>query len=285
MALPSDLFAPRDTVPAGVVKGEAAADWMGTLLRAFGGNVEGWEWTGETIDLKKPEGRCACGHEGCRYLYPWEHKGRPGQQVITGSTCVENVPGISESSLAAIRAGVEAQRKAAAEAKRKASEVVKQDAIAACRERVAAVWRTNCERLLSGALPWSEQRRLDPSGERAYRCRRQLSDIRHAATLKSPAGQLNALETVGHWIGGATCLSGEEAAAAQACERTIAEARERICSPGLSRADFGSPEREQWNRCQESSRLVEAADRTGQYGSKMKYLEQAAGKVGAKCKR
>src|SRR5262245_35532096 len=101
---------------------EGQADWMGRLLAAFGGDVTGWEWTGE-VQEQDPKGMggtpCACGQQGLRYLYPWKKEG-VARTVITGSVCVHNVPGISPAQLARIEAELarreQTEREAAAKA-------------------------------------------------------------------------------------------------------------------------------------------------------------------------
>ncbi len=101
------------------------AEWMGRLLDAFGGDPTGWEWTGEVReqDPSSPAGvRCACGQHGLRFLFPWRRPGQDGE-VITGSVCVDQVPGLSAEQLQRIRSEVErreGEERRAASARRRA---------------------------------------------------------------------------------------------------------------------------------------------------------------------
>lgn len=63
-------------------------------LAAVLGSGQNWEYRGECIDLERCTGRCACGHEGLRFLFTIHHK-HNGQRVVVGSTCIATYPGIS----------------------------------------------------------------------------------------------------------------------------------------------------------------------------------------------
>ena len=63
-------------------------------LSAVLGNGQDWEYRGECIDLGSCTGRCACGHEGLRFLFTIHHK-TTGKSVVVGSTCIATYPGIS----------------------------------------------------------------------------------------------------------------------------------------------------------------------------------------------
>lgn len=76
-----------------------------SLLRAMGGSPEGWEYTGVVTDAGKIGSHCACGHH-IRYEYWWAH--RDGRQLKTGSVCVEHLPFVDPSVVAAMRADLNA---------------------------------------------------------------------------------------------------------------------------------------------------------------------------------
>lgn len=64
------------------------------LLKAFGGDVSGWEYTGmtdagagATQSMNPP--KCPCGHP-IRYICNWEHK--DGRKTHTGNVCVMTIP-------------------------------------------------------------------------------------------------------------------------------------------------------------------------------------------------
>lgn len=96
------------------------------LMKALRYKPEEWEYTGE-MGEQNPSGLgavpCACGHTPIRYLFPWKHK-RTGEVIITGSHCVEQIPGMSPEGLAAIQAqvqGLQADRRMRDAAARDAS--------------------------------------------------------------------------------------------------------------------------------------------------------------------
>lgn len=133
-----------------------AADLQHTarLLAAFAGSVDGWEWDGCMAE-QDPHGfgavPCACGQVGLRFLFTWV---KDGKSVITGSTCVEKVPGISGASMGRIAEALKAH-----EAKLRAAECASKSAereavIVALKAELAA----KVEELvaLDGAAYWRE---------------------------------------------------------------------------------------------------------------------------------
>lgn len=73
-------------------------------LAAVLGNGDEWEYRGECMVLDRPTGRCACGHEGLRYLFRLHHKS--GRTCIVGSTCVGTYRGISPALVSRLTAEV-----------------------------------------------------------------------------------------------------------------------------------------------------------------------------------
>ena len=71
----------------------ARASYVRRLASVLG-NGQHWEYRGECIDLGHCSGRCACGHEGLRFLFTIHHK-TAGKSVVVGSTCIATYPGIS----------------------------------------------------------------------------------------------------------------------------------------------------------------------------------------------
>lgn len=95
------------------------------LLAAFGGSCAGWTWDGRVMeqDPAAPDGtRCACGHQGLRWLFPWRHADRPGTEIITGSMCVEQVPDLDGASVAGIQAAATRALARATAAEREAAD-------------------------------------------------------------------------------------------------------------------------------------------------------------------
>jgi hypothetical protein len=80
------------------------------LARVLGDGAQ-WEYRGECTDLQRPCGRCACGHEGLRYLFTLHHK-LTERTVIVGSVCVETYHGISGQVVAALAAEVDRLQRA-----------------------------------------------------------------------------------------------------------------------------------------------------------------------------
>lgn len=281
-----DLFAPRTREPAAIGRAEAQADWMGALLRAFGGSPAGWEWTGEILDLGAPTGRCACGHEGCRYLYPWQNKARPNEVVVTGSTCVENVEGIEPASLAAIHAQVESMRKAAADAARKAEQAAKDAEVRECFGRLRSEWQGRC------AVVMEKRGWLDATDYARRRgCARDLSTIRHAGTLRSPAAQLRAVDELATRYG-VPC--GEKTKAKAAAKVATSEAGRaatwgdpevrrcaRIGQDLIERLCFGALDNDIWRACRRATAIDPKAV-TGKRGV-MGRLEGIANALGGTC--
>jgi len=70
-------------------------------FQAAGGPPSEWRFSGRVVDLGAPVGECACGHV-IRFEYYWE---RPGsdREVVTGSVCVENVPGLPDDQIEAVK--------------------------------------------------------------------------------------------------------------------------------------------------------------------------------------
>lgn len=171
-----------------------------TLLAAFGGDPAGWEWTGEVAeqDPAAPGATpCACGHTGLKYLFPWKHPAH-AREVVTGSVCVDAVPGLSPVSVAAMRAAMErivAKRRAAIAAAKKAG---KEAQVAALRAEVeAAILRrygSNMEAVKVGYVSSG----AFSSAREGYRL---MGLVRSACRLKSVAGQMRRLADLAKCLG------------------------------------------------------------------------------------
>jgi hypothetical protein len=132
--------------------------------------------------------RCACGHV-IRWMYPWKHK--DGRSLITGSVCVDNLPGINAETVRMMREALErllAERK---EAERKAHAAEQDAHVAALREelraKIYAKWGGVIEARREG-------RWLEPSRYNAY-CTAEwyLGELARAKRLKSARGKIDCL--------------------------------------------------------------------------------------------
>jgi hypothetical protein len=112
------------TLESAIEKTQTALYHYERLMDAFGHHPEQWEWTGDIAEGDPTKDHCACGHN-IKWLFPWRHKdGSPGL-VITGSVCVENVPGISPGTVERMKARIkemEERRKEDVKKARAASE-------------------------------------------------------------------------------------------------------------------------------------------------------------------
>lgn len=165
------------------------AEWMGRLLAAFGGDVKGWEWTGDVAEDPNCQGTCACGHKGLRYLFTWKKDG-VSNPVITGSVCVNNVPGISPEQLARIQAEIARRDQVEREAAAKARNAAKAEKVKLVAEEIRQLLK-----------PWRECAEDKAAGRwlnlESYNLARTYHDwsaaLRHGLRLKSVAGQLRSL--------------------------------------------------------------------------------------------
>jgi len=130
-----------------------AEQWSRQLFLAIGDGSE-WDYRGECCDLQRPEGKCACGHQGLRYLFTI-HRARDGKTAKIGSTCINHFSGISAALVDGITADRERLEKAAAERIKAA--------------KATAANQQNAELLAElSALLWSIERKLAaaPDGAR-----------------------------------------------------------------------------------------------------------------------
>lgn len=182
------------------------------LLAAFGGDTSGWAWTEEVIE-QDPQGLggtpCACGHVGLRWLFPWEHPKHPGKRVITGSVCVENVEGLSPTSVAALQARAArliAERQAD---KRKQEAARRVAAVTELRAQVLAAINTcfpcappyfaaiEAGRAASWKIPYPRFEDQSPEEQRAIRGHQSLTwAVAQAGKLKSASGQRKRLDAI-----------------------------------------------------------------------------------------
>lgn len=165
---------------------------MGRLLAAFGGDPSGWEWTGEVRE-QDPSAiggvRCACGQQGLRYLFPWRKVGVIGE-IITGSVCVNNVPGLSAAQLERVQAEVE--RRLVAERAAKAA-VRKADKAAQVLELVAEI-RAMLQRVLALDERYHRREPMEPEQWMLAQAYDSYSyRLREALKLKTESGKLGRL--------------------------------------------------------------------------------------------
>ena len=175
-------------------RSEAKAQYLERLLSALGGSAQGWEWTGEMTEQDPTAlgaSPCACGHRGLRYLFHWQHQ--DGRKLITGSTCVETVPGISETSLEAIQARLEQLRIEKREAERKARDASKNAEVVT----LSAALLADIEKRWGYTKDLTYGYWLAPSDYRAKtEYRRWVHAVKRVAKLKTPGHQLRSLKQV-----------------------------------------------------------------------------------------
>jgi hypothetical protein len=181
-----------------VDRNEASTHHHERLLKAFGGSMDGWEYTGEIRDAgKNSQSSCACGHP-IRYEYVWFHPKKG--EVITGSTCVWTVPWISEETVSRMKADLEELRARAREAKRKIR-LARQSA--EVQQKLAEV-KSKLDNCRIGRLFHENSDRVGWVEGEIYSARywygRYKSEIARALNLKTPKGQLNRLCKVQTWI-------------------------------------------------------------------------------------
>lgn len=113
-------------------------EWTSRLLAAFGGDLAGWAWTGEVRIDPDRLSSCACGQHGLRFLFPWRKEGE--EEVITGSVCVVNLPGISPDQLARVKAEVALRAEADREMKAEALEAERLGTARALLDELRGLW-------------------------------------------------------------------------------------------------------------------------------------------------
>jgi len=122
------------TLESAIERTQSALYHYQRLMDAFGHHPEEWEWTGDMAEGDPTRDHCACGHN-IRWLFPWKRKDGKGGLVITGSVCVENVPGISPDTIERMRAAIAEMEERRKEDARKSREALaKEDAAAADKE-------------------------------------------------------------------------------------------------------------------------------------------------------
>jgi hypothetical protein len=113
------------------------------LLSALGDGRQ-WEYRGECNDLRKPVGKCSCGHQ-IRFEYIIHHRTDQDRTAVVGSDCVGYFAQVTPETFAALSEAVEATKARLAEAKRAAEEAKRQEAAQA----EEAAWRELRERALA----------------------------------------------------------------------------------------------------------------------------------------
>jgi len=124
------LFAPPC---AGGSRLEGRLHYAEKLLAAMGGSPAGWEYTGVVTDAGKAGSKCACEHP-IRFEYHWKHT--DGRTLITGSVCVEALPGIGEGIVLRMREDLERLNCERKEAARKAKLASEEKTVMECRDRI-----------------------------------------------------------------------------------------------------------------------------------------------------
>lgn len=166
-------------------------EWLARLLVAFGGDLAGWAWTGEVREDPECRGTCACGHTGLRYLFPWRKDG--AGEVITGSVCVYNLPGIAPDQVARVR--VEVERREDMERQEQAAVRLAQRTESA--ETMAEEIRRLWPRVYELEARQRRGEALPPEAARLLRQEHDLhEDFRSAIRLRTPQGRIKKLATV-----------------------------------------------------------------------------------------
>ena len=172
------------------------------LLRAFGGNVEGWEYVGMTdagegVTRMMNPPKCPCGHV-IRYICNWEHK--DGRKTHTGNVCVDSVPELGAEIFSSIAEDTKRLKKEEADAKKAAKLEAKMAEVHAMRDKAFELtdkeYRLS-EKAVQGLVGW-----LD--GELYWRVegwKRTRGKIRAAMKMKSASGMKNRLESIMKWMG------------------------------------------------------------------------------------
>lgn len=101
-----------------VTKAENRTAYARRLAAALGNGAD-WSFDGEMAEDPACQGRCACGHEGLRFLFTLTHKANPARREIVGSSCVLSYPGISPEVVEGMERALDAAKERAAEARRK----------------------------------------------------------------------------------------------------------------------------------------------------------------------
>lgn len=120
-------------------------------LAAVLGNGADWSFDGEMAEDPTCQGKCACGHEGLRFLFTLNHKAT-GRREIVGSSCMLTYPGISPEVVEGMERALDVIRERAAEARRKAAAAEREAEVSAMvaewsdlewkLDRLAAEWES-----------------------------------------------------------------------------------------------------------------------------------------------
>jgi hypothetical protein len=163
-------------------------EWLARLLAAFGGDLAGWAWTGEVRIDPDASSKCACGQHGLRYLFPWRKPG--AEEVITGSVCVVNLPGVPQDQVDKVRAEVTLRAEKDRELK---AEIRETERIVAARnlaEEIRGTW----ELVYQLAARRNRGETMTPAELQLLRREHDLhEDFRSAIRLSTPAGRVRKL--------------------------------------------------------------------------------------------
>lgn len=166
-------------------------EWIARLLAAFGGDLTGWAWTGEVRIDSDRRSSCACGQHGLRFLFPWRKEG--AKEVITGSVCVVNLPGISPDQLARVRVEVALRAQVDREMKAEALEAERLGTARALLDELRDLW----ERVYQMEARRTRGEALQPAQARLLNRAHDLHDaVRTANRLRSLPGRIRKLLSV-----------------------------------------------------------------------------------------
>jgi hypothetical protein len=163
-------------------------EWIARLLAAFGGDLAGWTWTGEIRTDDARASICACGQHGLRYLFPWRKEGH--EEVITGSVCVVNLPGLAGEQVDRVKTELARRAEVDRELKAEAREGERFQTALQLAEEIRRIWprvyeleiRRGCgEDLTAGEL------------QLVRRHHDIHEDFRTAIRLRTPAGRIRSL--------------------------------------------------------------------------------------------
>lgn len=112
------------------------------------GDATQWEYRGECFDLKKPVGKCVCGHP-IRYEFPIYHK-VTGQVLTIGSVCIDSTVAflMAHGNIGAaekLAAAYEEHKKRIAELKKQAKEQEQNEQIKALLANDITPWAEWCK--------------------------------------------------------------------------------------------------------------------------------------------
>lgn len=98
---------------------EGQRDYAARLAAVLGNGAD-WEFRDEVAEDSGCQGRCACGHQGLRWLFTIRHRTEPRVAVV-GSSCILTYSGVNAEMVAGIEAAMAKIEERLAEARKKAA--------------------------------------------------------------------------------------------------------------------------------------------------------------------